>query len=443
MRAALEASFRAALEATDPCTLTRAHLPEETPALVVCLGKAAIPMARAAADAYPGAPGLVVTGDGYGGQAGHFMVLEAAHPVPDERSAAAAAAVLERLERLGAGDLVLVLLSGGGSALLCAPWGVSLECKQAVNRALLRSGAAIGEINAVRKHLSRVKGGQLAAATRARILTLVLSDVPGDDLATVASGPTVADPTTFADALAVLDRRGLDLPAARGQFERGARGALPETPKPGDERLARVKNQLIGGGWQLLEAAAEYWRAAGDARVVTLSDSFGGEARELAGFHADLVRSIRAHASPWAPPWCCSRAARRRSPCAAREWAVATRSSCSPSAARWAPTACGGSPATPTASTEPPRPPAPSSRPTPSRVPPRAVSTPLAASRTTTPIASSASSTTSSRPDRPATTSMTTGRSSSPSAQPAPIGTPDESRRRADGATVPDDHVTP
>jgi len=302
MRAALEASFRAALEATDPCTLTRAHLPEETPALVVCLGKAAIPMARAAADAYPGAPGLVVTGDGYGGQAGHFMVLEAAHPVPDERSAAAAAAVLERLERLGAGDLVLVLLSGGGSALLCAPWGVSLECKQAVNRALLRSGAAIGEINAVRKHLSRVKGGQLAAATRARILTLVLSDVPGDDLATVASGPTVADPTTFADALAVLDRRGLDLPAARGQFERGARGALPETPKSGDERLARVKNQLIGGGWQLLEAAAEYWRAAGDARVVTLSDSFGGEARELAGFHADLVRSIRAHASPWAPP---------------------------------------------------------------------------------------------------------------------------------------------
>ncbi len=191
MRAELEASFRAALRTTDPYSLTRTHLPEATPALVLAVGKAAVPMARAAADTYPDAPGLVVTRDGYGGHAGHFTVREAAHPVPDERSQAAAEEALELLGRLGKEDLVLVLLSGGGSSLLSAPCGIALEDKQGVNQALLRSGAVIGEINAVRKHLSRIKGGQLAGATQARILTLVLSDVPGDDLAAVASGPTV------------------------------------------------------------------------------------------------------------------------------------------------------------------------------------------------------------------------------------------------------------
>jgi len=302
MRAELEASFRAAVEGTDPYELTRAHLPEETPALVVCVGKAALPMARAAAEAFPDTPGLVVTRDGYGGEAGHFEVRESAHPVPDERSRAAADEVLARVGRLDAGDLVLLLVSGGGSALVCAPWGVSLEEKQAVNRALLRSGAPIGEMNAVRKHLSRFKGGQLARATEARIVTLILSDVPGDDLATVASGPTVPDPTTFADALAVIDRRGIDVPAARAHLERGARGEIEETPVEGDERLARVENTLIGGGWQLLEAAAAYWRGSQSAEVVVLSDSFGGEARELAAFHAELVRCIRAHGSPWSAP---------------------------------------------------------------------------------------------------------------------------------------------
>ncbi len=302
MREELEASFRAALEGTDPYELTRAHLPDEIPALVVCVGKAALPMARAAADAYPDSQGLVITRDGYGGEAGHFEVRESAHPVPDQRSGAAAEEVLARVGRLKAGDLVLLLVSGGGSALVCAPWGVSLEEKQAVNRALLRSGAPIGEMNTVRKHLSRFKGGQLAGATEARILTLILSDVPGDDLATVASGPTVPDPTTFADALAVLDRHGLGLAAARAHLERGVRGEIDETPVEGDERLARVTNTLIGGGWQLLQAAAAYWRSSQDAEVVTLSDSFGGEARELAAFHAELVRCIRAHDSPWPVP---------------------------------------------------------------------------------------------------------------------------------------------
>lgn len=314
MRATLEASFRAALEATDPYALTRAHLPDEPPALVLGVGKAAIPMARAAADAYPGVPGLVVTRDGYGGQAGHFTVREAAHPVPDERSQAAAQEALDLIGRLSEENLVLVLVSGGGSALLSAPWSLSLEDKRETTQALLRCGAAIGEINAVRKHLSRIKGGQLAAATAARILALVLSDVPGDDLAAVASGPTVADPTTFADALAVLDRYALELPAARAHLTSGARSELPETPKPGDPRFARVENRLVAGGWQLLDAAAEFWRAGGDRSaaapganpevpaVAILSDRFAGEARELAHFHASLIQSIRAHNAPFRPP---------------------------------------------------------------------------------------------------------------------------------------------
>ena len=303
MRAELEASFRSALQATDPYALTRTHLPDASPALVLAVGKAAIPMARAAADTYPDAPGLVVTRDGYGGHAGHFTVREAAHPVPDERSQAAAEEALERLGRLGKEDLVLVLVSGGGSSLLAAPWEISLEDKQAVNQALLRSGAPIGDINAVRKHLSRIKGGQLAGATQARILTLVLSDVPGDDLAAVASGPTVPDPTTFADALRVLDHHRLDLPAAQAHLDRGARGELPETLKPADPRLARVENRLIGGGWQLLEAAAGFWQAHGERHtVVSLSDRFSGEARELAHFHANLVQTIREHHAPFTPP---------------------------------------------------------------------------------------------------------------------------------------------
>jgi hydroxypyruvate reductase len=302
MRDVLEASLRAALEATDPEELTRAHLPAEPPALVLAVGKAAVPMARAAAAAYPGTPGLVVTRDGYGGAAGDFTVREAAHPVPDERSQAAAAEALERLGALGEADTVLALVSGGGSALLSAPWGVSLDDKRAATRALLRSGAAIGEINAVRKHLSQVKGGRLASATRARILALILSDVPGDDLAAVGSGPTVADPTTFAQALEVLDRYELELGAARAHLQRGARGELPETPKPGDPGLARVENRLIAGGWHLLEAAARFWRTRGVGEVVVLSDRFGGEARELAGFHAAVVGCIRANHAPFRPP---------------------------------------------------------------------------------------------------------------------------------------------
>lgn len=302
MREVLEASFHAALEATDPLRLTREHLPEERPALVLAVGKAALPMARAAEAAWPGVPGLAVTRDGHGGELASLEVRETSHPVPDERSVAAAEAALARVGELGQDDLLLVLVSGGGSALLCAPWGVTLEEKRATTQALLRSGAAIDEVNAVRKHLSRVKGGRLAAATRARVLALALSDVPGDDLAVIASGPTVPDPTTFADALAVLDRYALDVPPARAHLAAGARGELPETPGPGDPAFARVETRLLAGGWQLLEAAAEFLRSEHGLDVVLLSDRFGGEARELARFHADLVHAIRAHGAPFRAP---------------------------------------------------------------------------------------------------------------------------------------------
>jgi hydroxypyruvate reductase len=299
VRERLVASFRAAVAATDPGRLVAERLPSERPALVLAVGKAALPMVEAVEAAFPGVPGLATAPDGHGGPTGSVEVVEAAHPVPDERSVAAAARALELARGLGEDDLLLVLVSGGGSALWCAPAGLSLADKRATTHALLRSGAGIAEMNAVRKHLSAIKGGRLAAATRARVLALVLSDVPGDDLATVASGPTVPDPTTFADALAVLDAYGLDAAPARAALARGLRGEAPESPTA----LPRAKTRVVGSAWHLLEAARGWWEAEGDgARVAILSDRFTGEARELARVHADLVRSIRAHGAPFAPP---------------------------------------------------------------------------------------------------------------------------------------------
>jgi len=156
-------------------------------------------------------------------------------------------------------------------------------------------------VNAVRKHVSALKGGRLAAATPARILALYLSDVPGDDLSVIASGPTVADPTTFAEALAVLDKYSLDFPQVRAHLIQGARGTLPESPKPGEALFQRVENRLIGSNQVLLEAARRFWQAQG-YKAVILSDRFQGEARELARFHASLVQSIRTHAQPFRPP---------------------------------------------------------------------------------------------------------------------------------------------
>jgi len=302
VRTQLIQSFHHALAQTHPTLLTTQHLPEETPALIVAVGKAALSMLQAALERFPQVPFIAVPKAGQphpqfpGGE-----VLPAAHPVPDLRSVLAAERVLEAIARLKPSDLLLLLVSGGGSALLCAPWGVDLPTKQALTEALLRSGADIQEINAVRKHLSRIKGGRLAAATPARILALYLSDVPGDDLSVIASGPTVPDESTFAQALAVLDRYGLDFPQVRAHLALGAQGGLPESPKPGEALFARVENRLIGSNQILLEAGRIYWQTQGYPAVI-LSDRFQGEARELARFHANLIQSIRAHHTPFAPP---------------------------------------------------------------------------------------------------------------------------------------------
>lgn len=304
MREQLIASFHHALEQTHPGRLTALHLPLDAPALIVSVGKAALSMLEAAQKRFPRVPfiavpkaqdSLVLPSHAHG------VVLPASHPVPDQQSVEAGQKVLQAVSRLKADDLLLLLVSGGGSALLCVPWGVGLTTKQSLTQALLRCGADIHEINAVRKHLSGIKGGRLAAATPARIHALYLSDVPGDDLSVIASGLTAPDPSTFADALGILDKYGLDFPEVRAHLAQGVSGALAESPKPGDTLFARVQNRLIGSNQTLLEAARNYWQEQGYPAVI-LSDRFQGEAKELARFHASLVQSIRLHGQPFRPP---------------------------------------------------------------------------------------------------------------------------------------------
>ncbi|GAA5512883.1 putative hydroxypyruvate reductase [Deinococcus carri] len=301
LRALLEGSYRSALEAVAPARLLAPYLTGPRPDFVLAFGKAALPMLRAALEAYPGVPGLAVPPLGTPDLSvpEGAEVLPGSHPVPDENSTSAAEQALARVRALPEGARLLVLVSGGGSALLSAPWGVTLAQKQALTRDLLRAGAAIEEINAVRKHLSQVKGGRLAQATRAQVRALLISDVIGDDPSVIASGPTVPDATTFADALAVLDRYGIAAPEARAHLSSGARGDLPETPKPGE--LPHVENTVIGSNRVLLEAAQQFFGARG-VRSVILSDTFAGEARDLAGFHASLVQSIRSYGTPFQGP---------------------------------------------------------------------------------------------------------------------------------------------
>jgi len=230
----------------------------------------------------------------------HYRIVEAAHPVPDAAGLAATQRILELARGLSGDDLVLCLISGGGSALLTAPAeGLTLEDKQRINRELLLSGAAIGEMNCVRKHLSRVKGGRLAAACHpARVVTLTISDVPGDDPSVIASGPTVPDASTCADALAILRRYGIEVP--RAVADRLAQGAL-ETPKPGDPRFAGHAVHLVATPQQSLEAAASQARAAGlDAYI--LSDEMEGESREVGKVHAALARAVAQRGQPFARP---------------------------------------------------------------------------------------------------------------------------------------------
>ncbi|HEY3354346.1 MAG TPA: DUF4147 domain-containing protein, partial [Polyangia bacterium] len=265
--------------------------------VAVGAGKAAAHMA-AAAESVLGArlsAGVVVTKDGHGAPTRIVRVLEAAHPVPDDRGVAAAAALCDAIAPLGADDLVLVLLSGGASALTALPAaGLRLGDVQATTRALLAGGATIGEINAVRKHLSALHGGQLALRTAARLLVLVLSDVLGDDLSVIGSGPCVPDPSTYGDALAACARRGVALPArVRAPLAAGAAGARPETPKPGDPRLARATHVVVGSFATLLAAATE---AAARRGLVTapLGPPQDGDVNVAAATYAARARAAGA-----------------------------------------------------------------------------------------------------------------------------------------------------
>ena len=295
--------FAAAVRAADPAACLPRHLPPPPKGrtVVVGAGKAAAAMARAVEDHWAGElEGLVVTRYGHGVPCERIEVVEAAHPVPDAAGREAAARILAVLRGLTSDDLVLALISGGGSALLALPWeGVTLADKQAVNRALLKSGAAIAEMNCVRKHLSAVKGGRLAAAAYpARVVTLAISDVPGDDPAVIASGPTVADPTTCEDALAILDRYRIEAPhAVRAVLASG----VSETPKPGDVRLAHAEYRLIATPQGALVAAAEAARAAGVAPLI-LGDAIEGEAREVAKVMAGMAFACARHGVPARPP---------------------------------------------------------------------------------------------------------------------------------------------
>ncbi len=309
-RGTLRALYDAAVQRALPAHNTAPWLPAPPRGrtVVIGAGKAGGAMAAAVDALWPaGAPisGLVVTRydhvpPAYRARPGRIEVVEAAHPVPDEAGQRAARRILALAQGLTADDLVLCLISGGGSALLSLPAdGLTLADKQAVNKALLKSGAAIDEMNCVRKHLSAIKGGRLAAlCAPARVLTLAISDVPGDDPAVIASGPTVPDATTCADALAILQRYGIDLPpAARAGLESGAL----ESPKPGDVRFAGHALHMIATPRQSLEAAAALADRQGLAAHI-LSDEIEGESREVGRVHAALARSVARHETPFAKP---------------------------------------------------------------------------------------------------------------------------------------------
>lgn len=295
-RALLRDLFDAALAAARPSTCLAPYIAKLQPpkgrTIVIGAGKASAAMARAVEDqwSYP-LEGLVVTRYGYGEACRRIEIVEAAHPVPDEKGRAAAGRILETVKGHTPDDLVLCLISGGASALLALPApGLTLADKQDVNRALLKSGANIVEMNTVRKHLSAIKGGRLAVAAQpARVLSWLISDVPNDDPGVIGSGPTVPDPTTFADALAVLAKYRIDAPAAvRAHLEKGTTGGIEETPKPRDPRLARVETVMVATPQRSLEAAAEVARKRG-LEVIMLGDNLEGEARELGALHAGLA----------------------------------------------------------------------------------------------------------------------------------------------------------
>ena len=308
MRALLEESFASAVAAADPLKILSAHLPPPPRGrtLVVAAGKAAASMSLAVERGWPAdarLEGLAITRYRHSLPTTRIRVLEAGHPVPDEAGEAGAREMLERVRALGEDDLLLALISGGGSSLLSLPAdGISMQDLKAVTKQLLRCGAAIQEINTVRKHLSMIQGGQLAAASRAPVLALAVSDVTGDDPTHIASGPCAPDPTTFRDALQVLESYGIEPPkSARARLEDGARGRIAETPKPGDAVFARVENRVIATAHASLEAAAGVFSAHGIQPVI-LGDTVTGEAAEVAKVMAALVRESRRYQAPFRPP---------------------------------------------------------------------------------------------------------------------------------------------
>src|SRR6476661_1644318 len=302
-RLKLREMFDAAVSAASPLLRVPAFLPSPPKGrtIVVGAGKASALMAKAVEDNWPGPlAGLVVTRDGHSVDCGRIEIVEASHPVPDERGLNAAKRIAALVDGLGRDDLVLALISGGGSSLLTLPApGLTLKDKQAVNAALLRSGASIGEMNIVRKHLSAIKGGRLAAAAYpARLVTLVISDVPGDDPAIIASGPTVPDSSTFAEARAVLDKYRITEPCSAIEH---LKRAADETPKQGAPRLANTSTSIIATPQLSLEAAADVARKNGVTPLI-LGDALEGEAREVGRVMAGIARQAALRGQPAPPP---------------------------------------------------------------------------------------------------------------------------------------------
>jgi hydroxypyruvate reductase len=301
-RTALHRLFHTAVAAADPRTVLARHLPPKPDGrcVVVGGGKSAAVMAAALEDAWPDVSleGTVVTRYGHAVPTNRIEVIEAAHPVPDANSERGALRLLERVRGLGPDDLVIALMSGGASSLLAAPVaGLTLADKQAINRALLACGANITEMNAVRKHLSAIKGGRLAAAAApAHLVTLAISDVPGDDPAVIGSGPTVPDSTTFADARALIARYGITpSPAVAARLARDD----DETPKPGS--LKRVDFRMIATPMMALHAMAAEAKVMGLAPLI-LGDALEGEACQMGSVMAGIARSVRDHGQPLKPP---------------------------------------------------------------------------------------------------------------------------------------------
>ncbi|MEO4000519.1 glycerate kinase [Mesorhizobium sp. CAU 1732] len=295
--------FDAAVDAADPQRTIRDVLPQkpEGRTVVVGAGKGSAQMARALEQAWDGPlEGVVVTRYGYGCACERIEIIEAAHPVPDEAGLAASHRLFDAVSGLTENDLVIALISGGGSALLPSPPdGMTLADEIAVNRALLASGAPIAAMNTVRKHLSTIKGGRLAlAAHPAKMVSLIVSDIPGDNPAYVASGPTVPDAGTRADALAIVDAYRLDLPAAALKH---LDTPAADAPSPDDPRFARNEVHLIASAARSLEAAASEAARHG-IKAVILSDSIEGEARDVAGVHAAIAREVAMRNRPFEKP---------------------------------------------------------------------------------------------------------------------------------------------